>query len=76
MDVIGSKMVNICKKIAQTAFNHGVPLSTIVTVMWREYDYMFGWALLTPEQRDAMIEDLTRPREGHPPVPPTPAERT
>ena len=63
-----AKLLNISRDIAKTAFKNGVPLFDIIKVMWIEYDRCFGWALLTPEQRDALIASVT----NQPFVAPTP----
>jgi hypothetical protein len=55
------KLYNICRKIAGVAFRRGLPLHDIIRVMWVEYDRMLGWDLLTPEAREALIADMTRP---------------
>jgi hypothetical protein len=66
--IVDPKLKHICQKIAGVCFRKGMPLFTIVRIFWDEYDRLFGWALLTPEQRDALIADVTTPRSILPPT--------
>jgi hypothetical protein len=65
---VDPKLKNICQKIAGACFRHGIPLFTIIKIMWNEYDRLFGWELLTPEARDALIADVSTPRSILPPA--------
>jgi hypothetical protein len=73
---VDPKLRNICVKIAGVAYRRGMPLYEIVRIMWDEYDRMFGWDLLTPEAKEALIKDLTTPRPTALLVLPSPAKST
>ena len=66
MDANKDKLYNLLRKIAGVAYRKGMPLHLIVRCLWNEYDRLFGWDMLTPEQKDALIAELTAPRDGQP----------
>jgi hypothetical protein len=57
LDTEKSKLHNIMRKLAGVAFRRGLPLSDIVTVLWNEFDRLYGYelSLLTPEQQEALV---------------------
>jgi hypothetical protein len=46
---------NVCNKLAGAAFRRGIPLHVIIRMLWDEYDRLFGWEIMTQEDKDGLI---------------------
>lgn len=50
------KLENVCRALAGTVYRAGMPLSRVIKVMWTEYDRLYGWDLLTDEEKASLVE--------------------